>query len=177
MPPAGPSVVPSSRQSRCGLRYKRATGTFALRCGFDFPPSRPPSPLNRPIRGATAPLLDVPPGAARSAAFRRGGGVYVSPPRPRGFFGAGVPRGGGGRGAPGPRSFWTLRVQPPPPPGRVSSNAKKATQRPGPTIYGAWPMKRCQEGARQRPHPSGKARAHAIRARAASSAPPRATIL
>ena len=69
MPPAGPSVVPSSRQSRCGLRYKRATGTFALRCGFDFPPSRPPSPLKRPIRGATAPLLDVPP--------RKGG--YASP--------------------------------------------------------------------------------------------------
>ena len=36
-------MVPSSRQSRCGLRCKRATGTFALRCGFDFPPSRPPS--------------------------------------------------------------------------------------------------------------------------------------
>ena len=79
-------------------------------------------------------------------------------------------------GLPGPRSFRTLRVQPPPPPsGRVSSNAKKAREKPGPTIYGAWPMKRCQEGARQRPHPSGKAAAHALRAAAASSVPPRAT--
>ena len=40
-PPAGPSMVPSSRQSRCGLRYKRATGTF-LRAGFRIHNHLPP---------------------------------------------------------------------------------------------------------------------------------------
>ena len=63
-----------------------------------------------------------------------------------------------------------------PPSAGFSANAKKATQRPGPPIYGAWPMKRCQEGAGQWPHPSGKAAAHTLRAAAASSAPPRATV-
>ena len=51
---------------------------------------------------------------------------------------------------------------------------------PGPSRWsprrrGARPMKRCQEGARQRLHPPGKAAAHALRAAAASSAPPQAT--
>ena len=109
------------------------------------------------------------PGFARQRACFSGRGLRPRPEkrrRPPGLPG-GLPGGPARSGR-----FASSRR---PPSGRVSSNAKKAREKPGPTIYGAWPMKRCQEGARQRPHPSGKARAHAIRARAASSAPPRAT--
>ena len=96
------------------------------------------------------------PGFARQRACFSGRGLRPRPEKRR------RPPAGLPGGLPGPRSFRTLRVQPPPPSGRVSSNAKKAREKPGPTIYGAWPMKRCQEGARQRPHPLGKARAHAL---------------
>ena len=60
-------MVPSSRQSRCGLRYKRATGTFALRCGFDFPPSRPPS-------------LESPPSCSTDSAPAAGAYSVTPPP-------------------------------------------------------------------------------------------------
>ena len=88
-------------------------------------------------------------------------------------------RSGAGAKGPGPRTCplpglpGSGRVgvaHPPPPSAGFSTNAKKATKKPGPTIYGAWPMKPCQEGARQRLHPLGKAAAHALRAAAASSA-------
>ena len=144
-----------------------------------------PAKRRRPPRNPTATRL--PRASARPAALRR---------LPRGQEGWDDHAGGaaafGGRGAEGPTACQTKERGPGslapgpalsgrfassrrPPSGRVSSNAKKAREKPGPTIYGAWPMKRCQEGARQRPHPSGKARAHALGARAASSAPPRAT--
>ena len=71
-----------------------------------------------------------------------------------------------GRGRPcGPPP--ASQTPPPPRDATFPTNAKKATKKPGPTIYGAWPMKPCQEGARQRLHPLGKARAHALWARAA----------
>ena len=139
------------------------------------------------------------PGFARQRACFSGRGLRPRPEkrrRPPGLPG-GLPGGGGvwqargrppgppprrqtnergpGPKAPGPARSGRFASSRRPPSGRVSSNAKKAREKPGPTIYGAWPMKRCQEGARQRPHPSGKARAHALGARAASSVPPRAT--
>ena len=45
---------------------------------------------------------------------------------------------------------------PPPRAAGISTNAKRATQKPGPTLYGAWLLKRSQEGARQRLHPLGQ---------------------
>ena len=103
-----------------------------------------------------------------------GGGVWQAG-GPIGPHGLPNKRAGPWAFGPGPCSFGTLRVPPPPPSATVPTNAKKATGKPGPTIYGAWPIKRCQKGARQRLHPPGKAAAHALRAAAASSAPPRAT--
>ncbi|PWM04022.1 MAG: hypothetical protein DBY06_03325 [Clostridiales bacterium] len=127
--------------------------------------------------GPSAPARKTPPpppayreDCLGAAAFgRRGGGPQGRP--------LGLPNKKRGPKAkpPAPRFSGRFASSRRPPSGRVSSNAKKAREKPGPTIYGAWPMKRCQEGVGQRPHPSGKARAHAIRARAASSAPPRAT--
>ena len=74
-------MVPSSRQSRCGLRCKRATGTFALRCGFDFPPSRPPSPLKRPKRGPPGPhLWNLPPSCSTGCLPAAGAYSVTSPP-------------------------------------------------------------------------------------------------
>ena len=56
-----PVMVPSSRQSRCGLRYKRAAGTFALRCGSDFPRLNNP-PLETAKKGELRfPLLGTSP--------------------------------------------------------------------------------------------------------------------
>ena len=43
---------------------------------------------------------------------------------------------------------------------------RKATQKPGPTIYGPGYIIHLQEGTRHRPHTSGKAAAHALRAAA-----------
>ena len=43
---------------------------------------------------------------------------------------------------------------------------RKATQKPGPTIYGLGYIIHLQEGTRHRPHTSGKAAAHALRAAA-----------
>ena len=72
LPPAGPSLLPSSRQSRCGLRYKRAAGTFALRCGSDFPRLNNP-PLETSMKGKLRfPLLGTSPGP--SYCWLSGGG-------------------------------------------------------------------------------------------------------
>ena len=120
----------------------------------------------------TSLLAPRPSGPGRSRPPRFPGGIFPAHP-------ARQNPGPGGGGCAKRTQSRGLRPRPEkrrrPPSGRVSSNAKKAREKPGPIDRGAWPMKRCQEGARQRPHPSGKARAHAIRARAASSAPPRAT--
>ena len=124
-----------------------------------------------PPGGLLLSLRDNSPCVAKSDYSLRG----LRPPSPQGFFDR-LERGPGPK-APVPARSGRFASSRRPPSGRVSSNAKKAREKPGPTIYGAWPMKRCQEGARQRPHPLGKARAHALGARAASSAPPRATIL
>ncbi len=45
-----------------------------------------------------------------------------------------------------------------PPAAGISTNAKKVTQKPGPTLYGAWLLKRLQEGAGQRSRSLGQSR-------------------
>ena len=60
------------------------------------------------------------------------------------------------RAQPGSGRVGVAHPPPPPPAAGISTNAKKATQKPGPTLYGAWLLKRSQEGARQRLHPLGQ---------------------
>ena len=141
--------------------------------------SAPPPPRRAP-NGNLLPRAGVHPSAIRrlpwgrrkAGADMRGAAAFWGRglwPRPQNMPAAGQSPAAGGWAAP-------TRRRPPPALG-FSPTAKKAAKKPGPTIYGAGHTKRWQEGARQRPNPSGKARAHGLRARAASFAPPRATIL
>ena len=93
--------------------------------------------------------------------MRGGGGVFRA-----GAFGPG-PKNKPAAGQSPVAGGWAQPTRRRPPSATFSANAKKATQKPGPTLYGAGHTKRCQEGARQRLHPLGKAAAHALRAAAA----------
>ena len=62
------------------------------------------------------------------------------------------------RGGPGPPSFRALRAQPPPPGALRFPPTPKGNKKPGPMLTGAWPMKRCQERARQRRRSLGQSR-------------------
>mgnify|MGYP006935724183 CR=1 FL=1 len=74
-----PVMVPSPRQSHCGLRCKRATGTFALRCGADFPRLNNP-PLETAKKGELRfPLLGTSPRLLRWR-LSGGGGLRCNAP-------------------------------------------------------------------------------------------------
>ena len=89
-------------------------------------------------------------GRRRLAAVERPAGPPLGQPNKRAGPGATRPR---------PRSFRALRAQPPPPRGAtISTKAKKGNKKPGPMLTGAWPMKRCQERARQRRRSLGQSR-------------------
>ena len=101
--------------------------------------------------------------------------VGRTPPGRRRFAGPRPAKPPQGRGPKAPAlAVWALRAPAAPagPPSLPPTPKRRRKARPH---DGAWPIKRRQEGARQRLRPSGKAAAHALRAAAASSAPPRAT--
>ena len=99
------------------------------------------------------------PRAAPSAAKRRRRSVRRSVRRGRRRSGAGaIGPGPGTCPLPGLPGSGRVGFAHPPPPraAGIFANAKRATQKPGPTLYGAWLLKRSQEGARQRLHPLGQ---------------------
>ena len=89
-----------------------------------------------------------------------GGGPAGPPPRP-------AKQNSVARGQRPRATLFQGASRPAAPPAGFFTNAKKATQKPGPTIYGPGYIIHLQEGTRHRPRPSGKARAHGLWARAA----------
>ena len=132
-------------------------------------PRRPPHGPRLPCASAPPPAIRrLPEGVERLTRPRRGGGVLRAhgPQNHR--------RGGGQR----PPPLRCGRFAPPPPrraPRRFRQR-QKGSEKPGPTLYGAGRLSPGRKGRGNGSAPLGKAAAHALRAAAASSAPPRATV-
>ena len=142
------------------------------------------SPAGRPRPpNAAAPARTPrrPPPPSPACIHRQYGGVPGGAGRPGGHAGAAAFCGpkasktAARAGAKGPRpcGVGASRPRRPGRPPVASANPKEAAKSQAPR--GAWPIKRRQEGTRQRLYPLDKAAAHALRAAAAYTAPPRAT--
>ena len=118
---------------RSGAGHRPAAGGWAS--PTRRPGAHPHGNLLPPPALAWRPYGGCPGGRKDGTTMRGGGGVW----RPGGRRPHGLPnkRAGPGVLGPGPRSFRTLRVQPPPPSAGFSANAKKATQKPGLSVYPA----------------------------------------
>ena len=126
---------------------------------------RPATPRQRTSAGPTA----VAHGKRKGRGVLTGGAAFCRP------FGPAKPKPGPGAKAPGPGFARALGARRPPRGARISAAAKRQRKARPHALWGRAHERR-QDGARQQLHPSGKAAAHALRAAAALSAPPRAAI-
>ena len=119
-------------------------------CGILLPPGQQASV------GRTA----VARGRRMDGAVTGGGGVWRPWGGPQGRPTASQTKARGpGPKAPGPPLSGRFAPRRRPPRGAtISTKAKKGNKKPGPMLTGAWPMKRCQERARQRRRSLGQSR-------------------
>ena len=155
----------------------RAPGALFCLAGRGQPCGPPPAAKRRrPGAYPTAPASPIP-SLHPSAIWELPGGAGrpAATPGRRRFAGPRPAKPPQGRGPKAPAlAVWALRAPAAPagPPSLPPTPKRRRKARPH---DGAWPIKRRQEGTRQRLYPLDKAAAHALRAAAAYTALPRAT--